>query len=136
MSQNKGIRKTTESEVPSLVIPTLTYFFSPKKRKKILYKQAQRKISTDYWIKYKSTSAILHQIIKESKRKFWDEGRQETWDANLIFKVFRKLRSRPTLTLILFWMLMGILWWMLLPLVHMMVMTLFPYHKDVLEIFS
>ena len=58
-------------------------------------RQARIKVSTGYWIKYKRTSANLHQIIKDSKRKFWDAACEEAPDVV-------DCVLRPTLILISF----------------------------------
>lgn len=64
------------------------------KQKKFCLKTAIRQCSEEFWIKYKKISALLRKTILDAKRDFWDRTCRSAGDPKILFRVFRKFRSR------------------------------------------
>lgn len=61
-------------------------------RKSFFFKKTRLLVSSEYWLKYKRISAKLHQVVRDSKRRFWDAVCSKAVILISCIKVFGKLR--------------------------------------------
>lgn len=64
-------------------------------QKFFLLRKARQSVSEDFWVKYKKVEAKLCQVIKNSKRQFWDSVCQNASDSDILRKTFGGIRNQP-----------------------------------------
>ena len=63
-------------------------------QKKFLLRKATRLMSVDLWIKYKRIAAKLRQVLKDSKRNYWDTVCRRARDPTILFRTLGRLQKR------------------------------------------
>lgn len=63
-------------------------------QKKFLLRQATRLMSTDWWVKYKKVAGKLRQVVKASKRNYWDAVCRQARDPTALFRILGKIQKR------------------------------------------